>query len=192
MKRKIAFAIAVASVPAAACGEQASSHSLVADSSISPQEVAIYEVVLAAWLGKERGRQFVNQELSAPPSKSDPELAECTKGFDFSVAAPDQRKSLAGVQFKRKGIELIDGSKWKPADPEQGIASGESIESAVKEGFSKSLVSFSQIAFSRDGDDALVSFGMVCGGLCGSGSTIHLHKAATGWAIVGHCREWES
>lgn len=192
MRVWVALAVGLASVPTVAWGQQASSRSLVTDSSVSPEEMTIYEVVLDSWLGKQRGRQFVNQELSAPPLKSDPQFADCTKGLDFSVAAPVQRKSLAGVQFKRKGIELIDGSKWKPADPEQGIASGESIDAAVKEGFSKSLISFSEIAFSRDGNDALVNFAMVCGGLCGSGSTIHLHKAAMGWAIAGRCGEWES
>jgi hypothetical protein len=153
-----------------------------------------YEAVLSSWLGKDHSRQLVNEQLSAAPLKEDPDLRECTKGFDF--AAPSQRavagESLAGAQFKRKGIELVDGSKWKPADPEQGIANGKSVEAAVEEGFSKSMISFSQIAFSSNGDDALVKFGMECGGLCGSGSTMHLHKSASGWAVMSRCEEWIS
>jgi hypothetical protein len=156
--------------------------------------LAVYQTVLASWLDREQGRQLVNERLSAPPSKDDPEFAECTKSLDFSVATKvDQgEKSLAGVDFKRAGIELIDGSEWKPADPEEGIAEGKTVDAAVREGFSKSLISFSQITFSRDGKDALVKFGMVCGGLCGSGSTIHLHKSATGWAVLGRCGTWVS
>jgi len=156
--------------------------------------MAVYETVLASWLGKEKGRHLVNEELSAAPSKSDPEFDECAKGLNFAPARQgvQGKKSLAGVQFKRNGIELIDGSKWKPADPGQAIAGGESVDAAVRAGFSHALISFSQIAFSRDGKDALVKFGMVCGGLCGSGSTIHLRKSASGWAILGRCGGWIS
>jgi hypothetical protein len=189
-----ALAIGLVSVATAACASPVSNHSPVTDSSISPNGMAVYDAVLASWLGREQSRQFGNEQLSAPPSKNDPEIIECTKGLNFSVApqAVQVKKSLAGVRFKRNGIELIDGSQWKPADPGQGVANGKSVEAAVSEGFSKSLISFSQVAFSRDGEDALVKFGMVCGSLCGSGSTIHLHKSATGWAVLTRCGGWIS
>lgn len=151
----------------------------------------IYETVLASWLGKEKGRQLVDEELSAPPSKDDPEFSECTKGLNFSTQVI-QQKSLAGIQFKREGIELIDGSKWKPADPGQAIASGKSVDAAVKEGFAHSLISFSQVAFSSDGRDALVKIGMSCGSLCGSGSTIRLRKSGAEWTIISRCGNWVS
>ena len=194
MKRWAGLAFGIVCVATAGCGSPVSSHSSVADSSISPEEMAVYETVLASWLGKEKGRQLINKELSAPPSKDDPEFSECAKGLNFSGASRETRgqKSLAGVQFKRNGLELIEGSKWTPADPGQAIASGKSVDTAVREGFSQSLISFSQIAFSRDGKDALVKFGMVCGSLCGSGSTIHLHKYAAGWTILRRCGGWIS
>jgi hypothetical protein len=125
---------------------------------------------------------------------SDPEFSECAKGLDFpaGVSGDQNQKSLAGVQFKRNDIELIEGSQWSPADPEQGIAEGKPIESAVREGFSHSLISFSQVAFSGNRKDALVKFGAVCGRLCGSGSTIRLQKSAGHWTILKRCGDWIS
>jgi hypothetical protein len=194
MNLKLILLASLASAPIPASTAPVSSQSSVADSSVSQDEMAIYNTVLASWLGKHQGRQLVNEKLSAPPSKHDPEFDECTKGLDFRSVAQgaENKKSLAGIRFKTNGIELIDGSQWKPADPGQGIANGESVETAVRNGFANSLISFSQIAFSRDRKDALVKISMVCGGLCGSGSTIHLHNSATGWGILSRCGEWIS
>jgi hypothetical protein len=194
MKKWALLAVGLAWLPIVASAQSAPDRSSVTGASISQDEMAVYEAVLSAWLSKRRGRQLVNEQLSAAPLKDDPDLKECTKDLDFS--APPQRvepeKSLAGVRFKRNGIELIDGSKWKPADPERGVANGKSVEAAVEEGFSKSMISFSQIAFNSDGNDALVKFSMECGGLCGSGSTMHLHKFANGWVVVRRCEQWIS
>jgi hypothetical protein len=194
MKSLATLSMGLLSVATAACGSPLSGHSSVANDSISPDEIAIYETVLGSWLGKQNDPQLVSEQLSAAPSKEDPEFSDCAKGLNLSEAAQGNRpqKSLAGVQFKRAGVQLVDGSKWKPADPGEAIANGTSVDTAVREGFSHSLISFSQIAFTRDGKDALVKLGMVCGGLCGSGSTIHLRKSAVGWEILGRCGGWIS
>ena len=162
--------------------------------SINPDEQAVYETVLASWLGREQGRQRINQTLSPPPSTADPEVDDCARGLTFpqATAAGQGGKSLVGVQFKRKNIELVDGSGWRPADPGQGIAEGRSVASAVKDGFSHSLISFSQIAFSQNGEDALVKFGMVCGRLCGTGSTLRLHRTRGVWTVANRCGGWIS
>ena len=194
MKVRVAFAIGLILVPTAACGQPASGQSSVARSPESADEVAIYETVLGYWLGKKQEHQLVNEQLKAPPSKDDDEFKECANGLDFGAAsrATQHMKALAGVQFQRRGIELIDGSKWTPTDPEIGISQGKTIKAAVTEAFAKSLVSLSQIPFSNDGSDALVKVQLVCGGLCGSGATLHLHKSATQWVVVNRCGEWVS
>jgi hypothetical protein len=162
--------------------------------SISSEEQAVYEAVIAYWLGKQPGRQLVSVKLGPPPTMSDPDFKECTKGLRMSATAlaGQPSKSLASVHFVRTGIELIEPSRWSADDPGRGIAQGKSVEAAVKEGFSRSLISFSQIAFSENGKDALVKFRMVCGSLCGSGSTLRLHETGRRWAIVGRCENWIS
>lgn len=193
MKIWIASVVGISIGAAAICASVVFGHSSGSEPLVG-DEIAVYDAVLASWLGKEHRHQLVDQQLSAPPSSGDAEFKECTKGLDFPGASPaiQESKSLVSVQFKTNGIELVDGSNWRPADPGQGIAKGKSVESAVDDGFSHSLISFSQIAFSRSGRDALVKFGMACGSLCGSGSTIHLSKRAAKWAIVGRCGGWIS
>ncbi|MBW4329661.1 hypothetical protein KY084_02075 [Stakelama sp. CBK3Z-3] len=167
-------------------------HASGAEASIQDQ-AAVYNAVLASWQGKEQGHQLVDEHLSEAPSKADAEFEECAKGLDFPAGSDARKnKSLIGIPLQAKGIEIIDGSKWAPADLGAAIANGEAVETAVKEGFSHSLISLSQITFSNDGRDALVKFGMACGSLCGSGSTIHLHKRSTGWSIVDRCGAWMS
>src|ERR1700747_2834915 len=74
MKSWVAYIIGLVSVATGACGSPVSGHPSATDSSISPEEMAIYETVLAPWLGKEKGRQLVNAQLSGPPSKDDPDI----------------------------------------------------------------------------------------------------------------------
>lgn len=157
-------------------------------------QMDIYETALEAWLKGEQGRLLVNTELGAAPSTSDSEVRECAKGLRMrsdALRAPDL-KSLVGAQFRRKGTELVDGEKWSPLDPALAIAQGKSVEASVAEGLSHSLISFSQVAFSQDGKDALVEVSIVCGSLCGSGDTLHLRKTADHWAIVKRCISWIS
>lgn len=155
---------------------------------LSHDEQEIYDAVISNWLGRGTQRQYVNFRLSASPTTTDPEYAECTHNLDFaSNAGSENRKSLSGARFQRKGVELVDGEQWKPVDPGQSISEGKSVKAAVKEGFSHSLMSFSQIAFSLDRRDALVKFGMACGALCGSGSTMHLRKSGEHWKVLGSC-----
>jgi hypothetical protein len=161
---------------------------------ISPDERAIYETVLTAWLEPNHGRQYVNARLSPPPVASSPDYADCVKGVRFETAAgePPPEKILPSAAFRLPHIELIDGERWRARDPENAIARGKSIGSAVGEGFSGSLISLSQISFSVDRRDALVSFGMACGRLCGTGFTLLLHRTAAEWSIVTRCGQYMS
>jgi len=185
-----AFAVALASLSTLVRAEVPDAPPPTPAPAISQDEMAVYEIVLASWLGKERGPHLLDERLSAPPSEADPQSRDCTSDQHFSPRSGP--KSLAGLRFARPGIELIDGSRWRPADPSQAIGTGESVEAAVRKGFSRALMSFSQIGFSSDGNDAVVKFSMVCGGLCGSGSTIRLHRSAKGWSIVRRCAGWIS
>lgn len=156
---------------------------------ISADEQDVYETVLAGWLGKETQRQQINVQLSPPPAAPDDDLADCAKGLDFPPPAkpPAPDKSLAGVAFRLPGVVLVDGSRWRADDPGDAIAGGKSVDAAVTQGISHSLISFSQIAFSRDHKDALVRFGMVCGRLCGTGSVMHLRRTGAHWKVLGDC-----
>lgn len=189
MNIRLVVAIGMAGIAIAAGAAFAAGQPADTAPAVSRDEIEVYDAVLASWLGDKPGRQLVDARLSAPPSRSDSEFAACTSGLEFpSDARGEQgRKTLVGARFARPGVEVIDGSTWRPVDPGRAIAMGKSVDEAVEEGFANSLISFSQIAFSRDGTDAVVKFSMVCGGLCGSGSTFRLHKSGGRWSAPKEC-----
>jgi hypothetical protein len=161
---------------------------------VSPDEHAIYEAVLNSWLGPKHGIQLVNRRLGPPPAASAPDYADCAKGLSFAENPADapKEKILDGATFHPANIELVDRDTWRATDPDKSIGQGKSIDSAVSEAFSKSLITFSQVSFSSDGKDALVQFGMVCGRLCGTGFTLQMHKSNDQWASVKHCNDYMS
>jgi hypothetical protein len=156
---------------------------------VSRDEQAIYEAVLSSWLGSEHAPQMVNENLGPPPSAADPENTECVRGLRFVDNQPNQsnEKTLAGVTFSRNGIELVDGETWTPTDPEQSIQHGGPVGPALNKAISRSLISFSQVRFSADGKDAIVRFSMACGRLCGTGTTLQVHKRRGQWRIARRC-----
>ena len=195
MKRRLLLGIGLACLSVAAGAAAITDRHLVPGPRDPRDEQAVYEAVLAKWLRGGQGLQLVDVELSAPPSPSDRDIAACVKGLDFPKddRAKVGRRSLAGIQFKTAHVQLIEGSQWKPVDPGRSMAAGKPVEAAVEEGVSHSLIALSQITFGRDGKDALVRFSMRCGMLCGTGSTLHLHKSEGRWMIARPCGgEWIS
>lgn len=157
---------------------------------LSPDEIAIYDAVLASWLDGSTQTQQVAQALGPAPSRNDPALKSCGKGLIFDT--PGGGASLAGAALRTRKVELVDGARWSARDPGEAIARGTSVDAAVKAGFDHSLMSLSRIVFTADRRDALVAAGMSCGSLCGSGSTIRLHKVGGRWSIAERCSSWVS
>ncbi len=188
---RILMAVAMAGFAVATGGAVAQSPGAAPDPA---DEQAIYTEVLQSWLGGEHETQRVNKRLGPAPAASDEEFAECVKGLHFPATPSDapQEKILDAAAFHPANVVLIDGATWRATDPEDGMGQGKSVDSSVKEAFSKSLISFSQVAFSADGNDALVSFGMTCGRLCGTGFTIQMHKARGHWKIARRCGQYMS
>lgn len=157
--------------------------------SVSQDELAIYSAVLMSWLGPKHGRQLVNERLGPAPRPSAAANADCVKGLRFAqpLAEPPKEKMLSSAAFQAEGVELIDGEAWTPIDPAKSIAQGHSVASSVDEGISRSLITFSQVIFSADHRDALVRFSMLCGALCGTGSTLRMHKSNGEWTIATRC-----
>jgi hypothetical protein len=194
MKSSLRLMVGVACISALGASASAQDPPAPRAASIGAREQAVYEALLGSSLHGAHQRQFVSTELGPAPSISDPDVKACAKDLPFAPAPAGgpARTSLAGVRFADRGVELIDPSQWKVHDPGQNIATGKSIDAAVDEGISHSLLSFSQITFSMDGKEALVGFGLVCGSLCGSGSTVRLRESRGRWTVVDHCRNWIS
>jgi len=156
---------------------------------IDTSEQMIYATVLNSWLGKSRQFQWVNRNLEPAPSPQDAENAECVGKANFPVtsAHPKPHKTIGDAAAISPKIKLIDGSAWKPSDPGLSMAQGKSVNASVNEGFSHSLISLSEVAFSSDRRDALVSFSMTCGSLCGTGFVLRLYRTGNAWAVKKRC-----
>jgi hypothetical protein len=177
-----ALAFSLATGAEAVAGPAADSRS-----SLSRDEQAVYSAVLEAWLGSEHGMQRLNQRLGPRPSLSG--NAECANGAHFVEPYGDApvEKTLDASNFHAANIVLVDGEAWRPDDPAQGMTQGKPVGAAVDEAISRSLISLSQIAFSADGRDALVSFSMSCGRLCGTRFTLRMHRSRDQWKVAKRC-----
>lgn len=192
MFARLAQVTAILLVSMAACSPAVSDPPNIAGTSINQDELDVYDAVLSSWLKGARMPQMVAEQLNKAPTLSDAQKKSCATGLSFVAPADDRPVTLAGVQFRKSGIKLVDAAQWKPHDPGDAIRNGRRVDAAVKEGFAHSLMRFSRVSFTPDRRDAVVEFGMTCGGLCGSGSTVHLRKQGSGWSIVARCSDWIS
>jgi len=113
------------------------------------------------------------------------------------VSASHSFHYLTRAVFPERNIRLVDADKQlttiQSNDPQNGIAAGKSVEKAVNHAFASGLFSMSEIAFDRDHRQALVSYGFVCGSLCGSGGTWLLEKVDGVWKRIDRvCGGWVS
>ena len=185
-------------VMAAACfaltavAENLPDPSSITSLNLTRDEQVIYETLLQSWLGRKHAPQLVDQRLGPPPSTTD--NAECAGALRFPgpIAGTKETKTLDPAALHIPNIKLIDGAKWSAADPETAIRQGKAVDAAVSEGFSHSLIYFSQIRFTQDRKDALVKFGMACGSLCGTGFTLIMHKSNGRWRDVRRCSSYIS
>lgn len=192
MFTRLAQVIAILLASMAACSPAISDPPNIAGTSINQDELDVYDAVLASWLKGAKMPQMVAEQLENAPTLSDSEKKNCAAGLSFVASADDRPGTLAGVQFRKSGIKLVNAAQWKPRDPGDAIRNGTNVDAAVNEGFAHSLMRLSRVSFTPDRRDALVEFGMTCGSLCGSGSTVHLHKQSSGWSIMARCSDWVS
>jgi hypothetical protein len=66
------------------------------------------------------------------------------------------------------------------------------LSKSVQTAFSTGLFTFSEIVFNKKHTQATLQYGFVCGGLCGSGSTVVLKKVHGNWEIGKVCSFWMS
>jgi hypothetical protein len=169
-------------------------------SSLSADEVAVYRAVLHEWNSDARtlsvsDRTFPIDAASLTDGISN---CECLRGIEVQsvVNASHSFHTLTRAVFPERRILLVDEDKQlttiQSSDPLNGMKAGKSLEKAVDDAFASGLFSMSEIAFDADHRQALVSYGFVCGSLCGSGGTLLLKKVDGAWKISDRCDGWVS
>ena len=66
------------------------------------------------------------------------------------------------------------------------------LAGSLHEAFATGLFTFSEIAFDKRHQHAVLAYSFVCGGLCGHGNTIVLRKVGGKWKPRKTCQSWIS
>lgn len=152
----------------------------------------IYKVFLTQWVGTEQ--KPINVSRKAEPLSSDDmkDFTECAgSGTRWVLPAPasDITDQISQLVYVRP----MSAETWKPQDPGDLVAHGQSVGSAVDSGFSQGLMTLSTVVFDHTRHTAGLKYSFVCGGLCGSGGTVLFKKTSHGWArSKKECGTWRS
>ena len=169
--------------------------------SLNADEVAVYKAVFYKWNSDGRTLNVSNRTFPLDVTSPTPLISscECLRNLEVQslASASHSFHYLTRTVFPERNIRLVDADEQltivRGNDPHRGIAAGKSVEKAVKDAFASGLFSLSEIAFDRDHHLALVSYGFVCGSLCGNGGTWLLENVDGVWEIKGRdCGGWVS
>jgi hypothetical protein len=166
----------------------------VSDKSLTPDELAIYSIILRYWMDNGKGKHVVHLAVKTMPFYLDDMDRNCGKALHMD-------QGLVGEvhRFRPEDVAMLGPSKVVLVDPEaqskevaendpdKNIHKGKSIGEAVENGFAHGLTSLGEIHFDKDHLHAIVSYDFSCGSLCGNGATVILEKKDGHWIFAGHC-----
>lgn len=168
---------------------------------LRPDEIAIYRAVLDQWREGENITVHL-AEVTNPLTKDDASsVQECGRGFKLDRAPIGlvHRFTLEDVEkLGPKGTVILvnaeqGGQEVEKNDPRQGITQGKTIDDAVRNGFAHGLFTLSEIVFDRGHAHAVVTYGFVCGWLCGHGNTLLMELKNGKWTRAKRmCGGWVS
>jgi len=157
----------------------------VSDAPLTSEQVAIYRAVLSTYY-----RVLNLANITELLDRTD---TECFKGLNLEAAQGTTAFiHRIGPELMVDKIVLVDPDRQqgtiKENDPEKLMRkviddheqiTDEQLDKSLKRAFSSGLFTLSEIAFDKEHRHAIVSYGFVCGALCGHGNLLVLKK-------VGH------
>jgi len=172
---------------------------------LTEEQVAVYRAVLGSYSNGSKAILNVGHKTETLDLSED---KECLKGIDLEFRkAPTQviHRLDDRVANAKKSIVLVDAEtqqkKIEDNDPQRlikrAIDDGERVtekqmDDSLHHAFAAGLFAFSEIAFDKKHQHAVLAYSFVCGGLCGHGNTIVLKKVGEKWKQVKTCRSWIS
>lgn len=166
---------------------------------LSAERLAIYRVILYRWMGGGPGNMVLNLAGKTRLLENSDEEG-CGKNLDMEsdlrgeihrfrpedLAQLGSPKSIVLVDSQRQQKDIARNDPWKK------IQQGNSVDSAVRNGYAHGLFTFSEIRFDKSHTHAIVAYGFRCGSLCGNGATLVMEKAGNTWKIQSQCTIWMS
>ncbi|MDR2012056.1 MAG: hypothetical protein LBQ20_03230 [Rhodanobacter sp.] len=159
-------------------------------------ETEVYRKFLDNWIESEKTESIsVAMEAEEPSPKKIEQFSDCAREDNTTTPHWLPAKSisdLSDIVGKLPYVRLVDSNKWEPHDPGELISQGQSVESAVKDGFAGGLLTFSAITFDESYETAAFAYSFICGRLCGNGAIVIYRKTQSGWVQSKHCGDWIS
>jgi hypothetical protein len=169
----------------------------VSDAPLTSEQVAIYRAVLSTYL---KGSDYVLNlaNLTEPLDRTD---TECFSGLNLEAASGTTTFiHRIGPELMADKIVLVDpdrqqgairendpGKLMRKAIDDHEQITDEQLDKSLKRAFSSGLFKLSEIGFDKEHRHAVVSYGFVCGALCGHGNLLVLKKVGHNWKVSKRC-----
>ena len=205
MRPILATAIATLSLAFVALSQEDAPKARVRSDPLTEEQIAVYRTVIDSYSNGSNATLNVADETETLDLSED---KDCLKGIDLdpgNTSTSVVHRLDNRVTKMKKNIVLVNGElqqkKVEENDPQKlmkrAIDGGERVtekqlDGSLREAFATGLFAFSEIAFDKRHQHAVLAYSFVCGGLCGHGNTIVLRKVRGKWKQRKTCRSWIS
>ena len=164
---------------------------------LSDEQLSVYRDFLKVWRpAMVETLNISTQTESLEHTSADGEIL-CMNGFDAETMTENVLHRFTAADSSKLasvGINLVDRDaqlkEVETFDPMNGVQKGESVETAVRNGYNHGLFSFSEIQFDKTHERAVLTYSFYCGQQCGSGGTVVLSHSTGMWLVVSQCQQW--
>ena len=205
MRPILATAIATLSLALVALSQEDAPKAKVSSDPLTEEQIAVYRTVFDSYSNGSNATLNVADQTETLDLSED---KDCLKGIDLdpgNTSTSVVHRLDNRVTKMKKNIVLVNGElqqkKVEENDPQKlmkrAIDGGERVtekqlDGSLREAFATGLFAFSEIAFDKRHQHAVLAYSFVCGRLCGHGNTIVLRKVRGKWKQRKTCRSWIS
>ena len=205
MRPILATAIATLSLALVALSQEDAPKAKVSSDPLTEEQIAVYRTVFDSYSNGSNATLNVADQTETLDLSED---KDCLKGIDLdpgNTSTSVVHRLDNRVTKMKQNIVLVNGElqqkKVEENDPQKlmkrAIDGGERVtenqlDGSLREAFATGLFAFSEIAFDKRHQHAVLAYSFVCGGLCGHGNTIVLRKVGGKWKQRKTCRSWIS
>ena len=171
---------------------------IVSKDPLTAEQIAVYQAFLKGY-DNGSGSALNLANVTYPLGDGLSEVKEgdgCLKGIQLENMKLARTTVHRTDALAAANLIIVDPDKQSEQvrrnDPGTALREGKkNVDDAVKDAFRSGLLTLSEIGFTKDHEWAVMSFSFYCGGLCGHGSVIVLHKNKGVWEVTKReCGGW--
>jgi hypothetical protein len=171
---------------------------VLSDKPLTTDQIGVYRAFLKNYDNGSKSSLNVGNVTYPLDASELKDNAACLKGISLWKPGMAQNIIHQTDQLQTPNLHIVDPAaqreKIRENDPSNHLRQGtKTVDDAVEDAFGSGLLTLSEIAFSKNHQWAVMSFGFRCGMLCGHGSVIVLHKVRGQWRPTRRqCGVWMS